>query len=217
MLLIYSLNCWLQSSAPGLFFEKSCRCHLLQSDCWIFTSLNYLISLFFFSGPSPAQWSSSVWIQGWVQHQTVLLVYFIRRKTPDIVNLLDCTMAFDKCRFDSLFKKLLDRNVPLVDLRASCMCTKSHMHWWSGGMRSPGCSGFSPSLFSVYMDNLLSCVRKSGVGCHVGGVFAGAVWYADDLLLLAPSRSEMQKMLKICEEYAMENNRQFSTGPWTRT
>ena len=63
------------------------------------------------------------------------------------------------------------------------------------------------------MDNLLSRLRKSGVGCHVGGVFAGAVGYADDLLLLSPSRSGMQRMLEICEEYALENNLQFSTDP----
>ena len=52
------------------------------------------------------------------------------------------------------------------------------------------------------MDELLSWLRKSGVGCHVGGVFAGAVGYADDLLLLAPSRSVMERFLKICEVYA---------------
>ena len=27
-------------------------------------------------------------------------------------------------------------------------------------------SVLSPTLFSVYMDDLLSCLRKSGVGCH---------------------------------------------------
>ena len=45
------------------------------------------------------------------------------------------------------------------------------------------------------MYDLLQSLRKSGVGCQVGGVFAGAVVYADDLLLLAPSRSAMQSML----------------------
>ena len=52
-------------------------------------------------------------------------------------------------------------------------------------------------------------MRKSGVGCHVEGVFAGAVGYADDLLLLAPSRSAMVKMLKLCEKYAVETNLHF--------
>ena len=63
------------------------------------------------------------------------------------------------------------------------------------------------------MDDLLVRLRKAGVGCHLGGVFCGAVGYADDLLLLAPSRSAMEKMLGICESYAEENNLEFSTDP----
>ena len=35
--------------------------------------------------------------------------YFLRKGTPCIVTLLDCTKAFDKCQFDILFKKLIDR------------------------------------------------------------------------------------------------------------
>ena len=68
-------------------------------------------------------------------------------------------------------------------------------------------------LFSVYMDDLLTRLRKAGVGCNLGGVFWGAVGYADDLLLLAPSRSAMETMLGIYEGYAEENNLEFSTDP----
>ena len=48
------------------------------------------------------------------------------------------------------------------------------------------------------MDDLIVQIRKSGVGCHVVGVFCGVVGYADDLCLLAPNRSAMDVMLKIC-------------------
>ena len=65
----------------------------------------------------------------------------------------------------------------------------------------------------VYMDDLIVKLRKSGVGCHLGGVFCGVVGYADDLLLLAPSRSGMEKMLTLCEDYAVQNNLEFSTDP----
>ena len=74
-------------------------------------------------------------------------------------------------------------------------------------------SVLSPALFSVYMDDLIARLRKSGVGCHIGGVFCGVVGYADDLLLMAPSRSAMETMLGLCEEYAAENNLEFSTDP----
>ena len=74
-------------------------------------------------------------------------------------------------------------------------------------------SVLSPALFSVYMDDLIVRLRRAGVGCHMGGVFCGVVGYADDLLLMTPSRSGMETMLRICEQYAAENNLEFSTDP----
>ena len=47
----------------------------------------------------------------------------------------------------------------------------------------------------------------------MGGMWVGAAAYADDLILLAPSRTAMVQMLKICDEYAEEFNLQFSTDP----
>ena len=42
-------------------------------------------------------------------------------------------------------------------------------------------------------------LRNLGVGCFVGEVFMGAMGYADDLVLLAPSRMAMQMIFKACE------------------
>ena len=38
----------------------------------------------------------------------------------------------------------------------------------------------SPILFSVYLDDLLEKLRVSGVGCYLGGCFAGDLSYAGD-------------------------------------
>ena len=54
----------------------------------------------------------------------------------------------------------------------------------------------SPVLFSVYLDGMLS---DSNVGCYWGGHFAGAVCYANDIVLLAPSASALRRMLSICD------------------
>ena len=62
----------------------------------------------------------------------------------------------------------------------------------------------SPILFTDYIDNLLARLRVSGVGCHIGGVFAGAFGYADDIVLLAPSLDALRHMIGICEDYAQE-------------
>ena len=41
----------------------------------------------------------------------------------------------------------------------------------------------------------------------------GAALYCDDLILLSPTRSSLQKMLSVCEEYASCHNMVFSTDP----
>ena len=62
----------------------------------------------------------------------------------------------------------------------------------------------SPILFTDYIDKLLTRLRESGLGCHIDGVFAGALWYADDIVLLAPSLDTLRHMIGICEDYAQE-------------
>jgi hypothetical protein len=56
-------------------------------------------------------------------------------------------------------------------------------------------------------------LRELGIGCHVGGLYMGVVVYAEDVLLMAPTRGAMQTMLDKCEEYAATNNIMFSTDP----
>ena len=45
----------------------------------------------------------------------------------------------------------------------------------------------SPVLFCLYLDGLLSLLAKSGVGCLVGVCYVGALAYAEDIVLLAPT------------------------------
>ena len=71
----------------------------------------------------------------------------------------------------------------------------------------------SPILFCTYLDTLLERLRSSGLGCHAGGLFIGSLGYADDVILLSPSREALQLMLKICEDFASEHSMQFCTDP----
>ncbi len=60
----------------------------------------------------------------------------------------------------------------------------------------------SPILVCIYMNWLLNELANSGVGCNMGGVFAGASGYADDLKLLTPSVKALKILDIICEQYA---------------
>ena len=59
-------------------------------------------------------------------------------------------------------------------------------------------SVLSPTLFSVYIDDISKDLRRAWNGCLVGEIWVGAAGYAHDLILIAPSRSAMQSMLNIC-------------------
>ena len=100
--------------------------------------------------------------------------------------LLDCTKAFDKCRFDILFKKLVDRNVPAVVTRVLMLVYEEQQAWVKWGKSRSRTFGIvngtrqgsvlSPALFSVYMDNLIVKLRNSRVGCSLVG--SSVVWLA---------------------------------------
>ena len=73
----------------------------------------------------------------------------------------------------------------------------------SNGVRQGGV--LSPILFTIYIDNLLLELQRKGVGCYWNQHFAGAVCYADDIALLAPSPSALRIMLSTCSSFADEH------------
>ena len=56
-----------------------------------------------------------------------------------------------------------------------------------------------PIFFSIYIDPLLLQLRNSGYGCHLNGVYMGALSYADDITLITPSIGGLSEMLKLCD------------------
>ena len=105
--------------------------------------------------------------------------FYQKRGTPIIGVTLDCSKAFDMFRFDKLFDKLIARSVPPVVVRILIHIYEeqrgfvklsdftSETFGITNGTRQG--SVLSPTLFSVYLDELLGKLRQLGVGCHVGG------------------------------------------------
>ena len=182
--------------------------------CWGDDLQSDSLQFGFKSGTSTTQCS-------WVVNEVA--TYFMRRGTAVNACLLDCSKAFDKCLFDKLFEKLLAKGLPAVVIRVLVHVYEEQQGWVKlGGQRSSSFritngtrqgSVLSPMLFSVYLDDLLRKLRELELGCHIGGWWYGALGYADDLILLAPNRETLQKMLVVCERYGDEHNLVFSTDP----
>ena len=58
----------------------------------------------------------------------------------------------------------------------------------------------SPFLFAIFVDDVVKKVQSVNTGCYVSHVCTSIFLYADDILLLAPSVSSLQKLLSACEE-----------------
>ena len=151
-----------------------------------------------------------------------VIQHYLRNGSHPIIAVLDCSKAFDLARWDKMFQRLLSR-LPAIVVRVILYSYENQFAWarWgrarseqfniSNGTRQG--SVFSPNAWTCYTDPLLHRLRTLGVGCHLAGLFMGAMLYSDDQILLAPNRRAMELMLKEVEEFAEESNISFSTDP----
>ena len=133
---------------------------------------------------------------------------------------LDASKAFDRVNHYVLFKKLLNRKLSPIVVRLL-------LYWyrhqsvrvdWNGslsegfevrsGVRQGGV--LSPLLFAVYLDDLFKDLEQLGVGCYWRHHYAGAIGYADDIALLAPSASALRMMLNVCQNFASSHSLTFN-------
>ena len=140
---------------------------------------------------------------------------YINRGSSVLGCFLDASKAFDLVNHGMLFQKLLDRGLPMpvvrflsLMYRDQQMCVQWNVHYPTHFVclmvSGRAVSVLSPVLFSVYLDGL------SSVGCYWGGNFAGAICYADDIVLFVPSASALRRMLSICVSYATSHGLVFN-------
>ena len=125
--------------------------------------------------------------------------------------LLDCSKAFDMVEWVTLFKDLIKRKVSSVFLRVLLFIYSEQTCdvQWNGkmsfkfgvrnGVRQGAVS--SPILFGLYVDKLIHLLRNSKLGCCIGSSYYGIMVYADDIVLLCPSRIGLQAMMDICQVF----------------
>ena len=140
--------------------------------------------------------------------------YYIDHGSRVYSSFLDASKAFDRLVHSGLFLKLMQRCIPkcLLDILITWYDGLQCRVKWEGyfgnwfpisaGVRQGGI--LSPDLYSIYVDGLITILQASGIGCYTYGIFAAALFYADDMCILSPSLRGLQKMLDICSAYCLD-------------
>ena len=159
-------------------------------------------------------------ICSWLLKETAS--YYVNNNSAVYCTLLDASKAFDKIEYCVLFKELMKRKLPAIMIRMllniyinqeiRVQWNNCHSNWFSicNGVKQG--ATMSPILFCIYFDNLLLELKREGAGCHIGNMFIGALAYADDVVLLAPTASALRRMLAVCEHYAIRYKVTFNAA-----
>ena len=126
----------------------------------------------------------------------------------------DASAAFDRINVFGLLSKLIDKvvscrfvGVLLSWYSVSLVCLKmGHCYTDYIDLKSEVQQGgiMSPQLYDVYVDDLMEKLLNEELGCMIGAISYGVVFYAD-IILLSWSKCKMQRMIDICCDYGMIN------------
>ena len=140
--------------------------------------------------------------------------YFINNGSRVFCGFLDASKAFDRVVHSGLYIKLIQKKVPLVlldiiiswygDLLCRVKWGDTYSDWFAvtAGVRQGGI--LSPDFYSIYTDDLIAKLKALKKGCYFFGNFAAALFYADDVAVLAPSIKGLIALLNACKEYCAE-------------
>ena len=146
--------------------------------------------------------------------------YYTKNGSKVYALFLDASKAFDRLNYVKLFNKLLHKKMCPITIRLllNMYLNQKIQVKWNGklsqpfevtnGVRQGGV--LSPLFFSIYIDDLLLKLKNAGIGCHIGNYYFGALGYADDIVLLCPTKEGLRKMIRICETYADEHDLIFN-------
>ena len=105
--------------------------------------------------------------------------YFLRNGSEVVATFMDMKKAFDMVKHSLLFRKLIERNLPPIFTRLLIVMYISQtakVKWENGLFDSYSITNgvkqgdvLSAILFCVYIDDLISQLRRNRTGCWVNG------------------------------------------------
>jgi hypothetical protein len=151
------------------------------------------------------------------EHIYTLTSIIRNRKTagkPTFVGYVDFEKAFDRVDRDLLLYKIMKYGIGgkmLNSLRmiysnanAGIELNGTVTNWFNIGVGVRQGDPLSPTLFGLYVNDLVDCIKDNSVGIHYPEFDVQCLLFADDLVLISESESDLQKMFDCVSEWCMK-------------
>lgn len=129
---------------------------------------------------------------------------------------IDVSKAFDKVNRTHLWAKLIQKGI--VSLIVRVLIAYYNDAWMlvqkdnevggifrtTVGVRQGGV--ISPKLFSMYLNDLIEEIEATDCVTEIGSIKINVLLYADDIVLLSHTKSEMQRLLDVTSSYGAKND-----------
>jgi len=137
--------------------------------------------------------------------------FFTSKNTNVSLGAIDLSKAFDKLNHHDLFTVLINKGNPvgIVNILLNWFSKTTTCVLWNSflsapvvltaGLRQGGI--LSPSLFAVFIDGIFDFLEKTMLVCFVNGFCINTLMYADDLIIIALTISDLRTLLNCCSAF----------------
>ena len=142
------------------------------------------------------------------------------QKRPLYFCFIDLRQAFDTIYRDKLFLKVHNIGIKgKMNRVISDLYNKNIARVQVGNFLSSALiinrgvmqgSKLGPILFNIFINDLLNDLNNSSLGARIGNLVISTLGFADDILLIADSPSNLQKLIDICDKWSKVNDMCFN-------
>lgn len=137
-----------------------------------------------------------------------------RRPKPTYAAFIDITKAYDRVWRDGLWYKLYKAGIKgklwrilrkiYKHVESCVLLGKNRTDWFETevGLRQ-GCL-LSPILFLIFLNDLVEEINKLGKGVKCGSKRVSILLFADDIVLIADSKEDLELLLQVVYEFSLK-------------
>ena len=151
---------------------------------------------------------------------TTVIRHQIQAKKPVFACFIDAEKAFDRVDRDFVLFKLLKLGIRgklynsvknIYNECYNCVDVNGNItNWFSADVGVKQGDGLSPTLFGIYVNDIITEISEMDVGIEIGDRKMSILAYADDIVVLGKSEEELQNILDVVGNWGKKWRMKFN-------